>query len=533
MKRKRVYFLFILLFLVCIVFYISRPDPEWAINYPPTQGNTCTIFLIDGLSSEIFCEEMEAGHLPFMQKMIGEGVFTENGISSFPTMTGYGFYPFVTGVDATQSGILGLRWFDRTRTEGNLRNYVGKTNIHMNDDLVDSVKNIFQLSQPYYTVSINTYMNEGVQHNIKTGWAHTTAKYEGKSFFKWLRMIPFIGTSIAKNHFQHESDAMDLAIRGLKKNPKVQWVTFPSPDAYNHVSGTDDTYRKLVRHIDSLIGIYIAEVKSLGQEKHRMIAIVSDHGISDVNENIDFCGWMKMEYDLEIERGQSVHIYSSALDQPLKDLESKDGFFVINGNLTAYLYMKNPDAPFPESWQKPLPYDLLTNYPSPKGSKSLPEILASNDKLELIIYKDDKNNVMVRNGKDIASISNSDSGLSYHPIEGNPLFYPDSLFDKFYSELSWLDFTTETSYPYAVPRIWNLMNAPGIGDIVMTSRKGVDLANDYEIFVGNYKGGHGGLRKEIITVPYIIQSPNLKSSKQNAMLNEDVGKLVKEHLGFK
>ncbi len=77
------------------------------------------------------------------------------------------------------------------------------------------------------------------------------------------------------------------------------------------------------------------------------------------------------------------------------------------------------------------------------------------------------------------------------------------------------------------------MNAPGIGDIVMTSRKGVDLANDYEIFVGNYKGGHGGLRKEIITVPYIIKSPNLKRSKLHAMTNEDVGRLVKEHLGFK
>lgn len=532
MNRKRQVLLFLSLIIVAVVTYFNLPDREWSTIYPATEGNTCTIFLIDGLSSEIFEEELAVGRLPVMQKMIEEGLFTENGISSFPTMTGYGFYPFVTGVDATKSGILGLRWFDRTREKGNLRNYVGKTNIHMNDDLVDSVKNIFQLSQPYYTVSINTYMNEGVQHNIKTGWAHATAKYEGKSFFKWLRMIPFIGKSIAKDHFQHETDAMNLAIRGLEKNPKVQWVTFPSPDAYNHVNGTNETYRKLVRHIDSLIGVYINKTISLGQDKERMIAIVSDHGISDVSVNIDFCGWMKEEFDLNIERGQSVHIYSSALDQPLKDLESKDGFFVINGNLTAYLYMKNPELPFPVSWKKALPFDLLTRYPGPKGEINIPEKLASNEKLELIIYKDDKNNVMVRNGKEIASISKSDSGLSYHPIVGNPLFYPDSLFDKFYSELSWLDFTTKTSYPYAVPRIWNLMNAPGIGDIVMTSRKGVDLANDYEIFVGNYKGGHGGLRKEIITVPYIIKSPNLKRSKLNAMTNEDLGRLVKEHLGF-
>ena len=513
--------------------YLLRPDQEWAKKYPPTQGNTCTIFLIDGLSSDIFREELKQGHLPVMQKMISEGVFTENGISSFPTMTGYGFYPFVTGADATKSGILGLRWFDRNRTEGNLRNYVGKTNVHMNDDLSDSIKNIFELSYPHYTTSINTYMNKGVQHNIKTGWAHTAAKYEGKSIFKWLRMIPLIGTSIAKNHFEHESDALQLALRGLKKNPKVQWVTFPSPDAYNHVSGTDDTYRKLVRHIDSLIGVYIEEVKALGQDKHRMVAIVSDHGISDVNENVDFCGWMKETYDLLIERGQSVHIYSSALDQPLEDLKSKDGFFVINGNLTAYLYMKNPKLSFPDSWHSPLPASILTQYPSPKGPVNIPEKLAENEKLELILYKDDKNNIVIRNGKDVAYLSKSENGLKYFPESGNPLYYPDSLFGKYFVESDWLNFTTETEFPYAVPRIWNLMNAPGIGDIVMTSRKGVDLANDYEIFVGNYKGGHGGLRKEIITVPYIVQFPDRKQMKHLALRNEDIGMMIKEHLGFK
>ncbi len=76
------------------------------------------------------------------------------------------------------------------------------------------------------------------------------------------------------------------------------------------------------------------------------------------------------------------------------------------------------------------------------------------------------------------------------------------------------------------------MNQPGIGDIVMTSRKGVDLANDYEIFVGNYKGGHGGLRKEIITVPYIIYRPGFGSEKIHALRNEDVGVIIKEYMGW-
>jgi len=531
-KKKRVVFSGLFLVLSGLALYIWWPDYQWSHTYPPTEGNTCTIFLIDGLSSEIFKAELQAGHLPVMEKMINENIYTENGISSFPTMTGYGFYPFITGVDATKSGILGLRWFDRKRKEGNLRNYVGRTNVHMNDDLVDSVKNVFELSTPFYTASINTFMDKGVQHNIKTGWAHTTAKYEGKSIFKWLRMIPFVGKAIAKNHFEHESDALHLAIRQLRKNPKVHWITFPSPDAYNHVSGTDETYRKLIHHIDSLIGVYISEVKRLGQDKHRMIAIVSDHGISDVSTNIDFCGWMKDSYGLSIERGKSVNILSSALDQPLEDLKMKDGYFVINGNLTAYLYMKNPYLPFPQTWANDLPYSSLIRYPAKGGFLNIPQILSQNTGLELIIYKDDQKNIVIRNGDQLAQLSHSPHGITYHPFNGNPLSYPDSLTEISFSETEWLFKTTETIFPYAVPRIWDLMNTPGIGDIVMTSRKGVDLANDYEIFVGNYRGGHGGLRKEIITVPYIIHIPNRPSEKVKALRNEDIGKMVKNHLGF-
>lgn len=76
------------------------------------------------------------------------------------------------------------------------------------------------------------------------------------------------------------------------------------------------------------------------------------------------------------------------------------------------------------------------------------------------------------------------------------------------------------------------MQSPGIGDIVITSRKGVDLAKDYEVFVENYKGGHGGLRKELITVPFILTIPGNASKKRHALRNEDVGIMIKNHLGL-
>lgn len=517
--------------LTGVVSWICSDDPEFNRDYPPTTGNTVTVFLVDGLSDDIFLREMAAGRLPVLSQLVQTGTYVKNGICSFPTMTGYGYYPFITGRDATESGILGLRWFDRSRQEGNLRNYVGRTNVNMNSDITDSIENIFELSAPAYTASINTYMNRGVSHNVKTGWAHTTAKYEGKSIFRWLRALPVVGKSIAPDHFEHESAAMDIALRQLSKNPKVHWVTFPSPDAANHVFGTDTRYTGLLHHIDSLIGVYLRETQRLGQQNTRMIAVVSDHGVSDVHENLDFCSWFATETGLKTERGKSVNIFTSALDTPLSDLKDLDGYFVINGNLAGYLYMKNPGLSPENAWNGKLSNGLIESYPGPSGHVNIPEVMSANPQIELVIWRDSQDKLWLKNGRDKAEIRQDSTGkLIYRPVAGNPLQYPYSLHDVPMERFEWLDKTLGTQFPYAVVRIWQLISKPGIGDIVMTSRKGVDLAHDYEMFVSNYKGGHGGLRKEIISVPFVYTLPGEKPKIVNGMTNEDLGKLIMNHL---
>mgnify|MGYP000650113857 CR=1 FL=1 len=93
----------------------------------PAKAPYLTVFLIDGLSEAVFVRELAAGALPEMQRLITEGTYVPHGVGAFPSMTGYAFYPFLTGHDATESGVLGLRWFNRGIAEGNFRNYVGRT----------------------------------------------------------------------------------------------------------------------------------------------------------------------------------------------------------------------------------------------------------------------------------------------------------------------------------------------------------------------------------------------------------------------
>ena len=534
MTIKRSYKIFFLLLLVGLVCYYLFSNDEDSKIYKPTLGNTITYILIDGLSSEIFYEELDKGNLPNIQKLVNKSLLVNKGISSCPSMTGYAFYPFLTGRDAVESGVYGLRWFDKTRKKGNLRNYVGRTNIQMNYDIDKKTQTAFERADGQYTCSINTYMNRGVGESIKTGFAHTTAKYDGKIWFTKAKYIPLIGETISKDHYQHETAVTDIAIEQLQKNPKVQWITFPSPDAYNHVNGTDSIYQKLLIHLDHEIGRLVTEIEKLNQ-KERALAIISDHGISDVKYNIDLCDTLK-RYGINMERGKAASVYSSNLVKDISELSELDAFYVINGNLSSYIYLNNSKDK--KTWGKKCTTKEIENYQlKNKKTVNFADILSQQKGVELVCYKNDDSSIIVMNQHGKSLITHKNDSFSYKVITGiDPLNYQsDSTINKltntgFHSDNTWFYNTMNTTFPDAINRLYDLCIAEKSGDIFITSLKDYDLAADYEVIVDNYKGGHGGIRKEIISVPYILFLPNQKSNVIDAMRSEDLGKIIVEYV---
>ena len=524
--------------LTAVSYFVNKPYQHQA-EYPPTTGNTISILLIDGLSQAIFDKNLQANQLPNLQQLIQSSTYIKNGIGAFPSMTGYAFYPFITGEDATTSGIYGLRWFDRSLEKGNLRNYVGQTNIHMNRDIVSLQKNIFELSGDQYTCSINSYMNKGVKESALTGWRHTTSKFEHTPLFRFLAALPYFGKRITADFFEHETYAMGLAKQQLKRNPKVQWVTLPSLDAMNHIHGTTADYSSLLIHVDSLIGDFIKTIDDLGQSNTRALAIITDHGISDVHQNIDLRNNFKNKLGLNLERGASVHLLTDELKTPLGEFENKDGYFVINGNLSAYLYMRNPtETNIKLSWRKKLSLAQLQTYQTPKGPKNLLDFLAQQEGIGLIAAQQNDTTIWVQVGDKTATIVKYQDGYRYTPILNDPLGYTkDTLATKligpqFHSADTWLKHTIQTNYPDAIYRLYELMSKSDVGDLLICSKKGYDLAADYELFVGNYKGGHGGLHKDLLQVPYILHLPNQTPTQLDFARSEEVGQLIKQYLSF-
>lgn len=525
--------LFFVLITLSISVYLVNKKITYLKEHPETKGNTVSIILIDGLSKSKFEEGIAFNQLPNLKSLSSNGTYIKNGVGSFPSMTGYSFYPFITGMDATKSGVLGLRWFDRSLDIGNLRNYVGRTNVYMNEDITDSIKNIFQLSGDQYTASINSYMNKGVDDDRIIGWTHTTAKFEGKSIFGPIRSIPIVGKELAKNHFQHETEVLKMAKDQLLKNPKVQWISFPAPDAYHHLYGMDDNYMRLLIHIDSLIGEFRNTIDSLGQKQTRMIAIVTDHNVTEVDKNIDIVSISKQKIGLDLIRGNSVNFKSMRLSTPLTDFIEKDGYWVINGNLSSFLYLRDPSKNGPESWRKNLTYNDLIQYKKNNKVINVPKSFVDIEGIQLVIYKKDESNIVVQNKEGTAIITKVNDKYQYHIHSADPLEYKNlNLIDTFLTKDKWIELTYESKYPDAVYRLFSIMQSPNIGDLVITSKEGYDLAKDFEMFVNNYKGGHGGLRADQISVPYIIYTNNHTQDTLNYARSEDIGLMIKKWLGF-
>merc|ERR1712110_169187 len=74
-----------------------------------------TYFLIDSFVYQVFDRLHQAGRLPHMNALLRGGGWVRQGLTTFPSITGYAFFPMLTGQAAPYSQVYGLRWFDRRR----------------------------------------------------------------------------------------------------------------------------------------------------------------------------------------------------------------------------------------------------------------------------------------------------------------------------------------------------------------------------------------------------------------------------------
>jgi predicted AlkP superfamily pyrophosphatase or phosphodiesterase len=498
-----------------------------------------TIFLIDGLSRSVFRNELRAGRLPNLEKMISEGAYIENGISAFPSMTGFGFYPFLTGRDATRSHVLGLRWFDRTAAHGLFHNYVGLTNIRMNEDIADSTLTLFEHFPDQYTTSINSFLTRGADQASKGGWSFFIAKHRELILSEDApaEAEGAVG-ELLPDWRKAESRVMNLAVRQLERRPKIHWITLAMADGYQHLHGTRGEYVDIIRHVDGLIGRYREASLRLGTEGDRVYAVVSDHGVDEVSCNLDLSVILR-GFGLKTTQDVATRLWSSRFTEPAGRYADLDVVVAVNGNMMSYLYLRHPHADGVERWRNRPELSHLTAYPAGKGSLNLIKALSNLEGVELVVVRDSEGRARIFGSRGEATIEERKGGYLYLVEDGDPLGYASdsvaaALLDhRPHDGREWERATCRSRFPDAVVRLHRLMQMPECGDLVVTAAEGFDFGLDYELLIGSYRGGHGGLRRSQLVVPFVLCGWGVRSGVTlECARSEDVGATFFELMGL-
>src|SRR5688500_19750732 len=106
------------------------------------------VLIADGARPDTLRDALDSGVLPAMSRLRAEGGLHEI-TSTFPSVTGPAYTPFLMGRFPGSVGLPGLRWYDRSREACSFpdysRSYVGYQMHAVNQDIDPAALTIFEL----------------------------------------------------------------------------------------------------------------------------------------------------------------------------------------------------------------------------------------------------------------------------------------------------------------------------------------------------------------------------------------------------
>jgi membrane protein YqaA with SNARE-associated domain len=271
-------------------------------------------------------------------------------------------------------------------------------------------------------------------------------------------------------------------IKRIESGSECVVATFFGIDEYSHLySPFHEKTIEAYLNIDRAIGNIASVLKRKGLYEKTVIAIVSDHGLTDTSVHIPLV-------DIVKEQGFDPHYY------PKLHRKRHDSAVMESGNSMAALYFKRS-----EQWGENWHYDEMRQ--SPKICALIDRLLETPG-VSFVGARLKEGGVTIagRNGLLRAAQQN---GIFNVSIEGdNPLGnHPTGqcTIDELLSE------TYHDTYPDAVNQINMLFTSERSGDLVISSEPTYDLRWQHED--PEHHGSHGSLHREHMHVPLAFSVP--------------------------
>jgi arylsulfatase A-like enzyme len=425
------------------------------------------LLLVDGARADAFAAELDSGSLPVLERLRDEGSL-HTITSTFPSVTGPAYAPFLLGRFPGPLGLAGLRWFDRARTRCTwpdyCRSYIGVEARHIDGDMDPDAPTLYELAE---SSAASMYMigrglapahrlARGFRSVLRTARVHFSGNVTG-----WLAIDRDTGLEAADHLRRHR--------------PAFSFIAMPGVDKASHASGhTDPSVRLAFRNADDVAGQLVQDAERDGTWRDTHLWVVSDHGHSMIDAHDDLIGFVRA-------RGHR------AIAHPWVYARDPDVGVFVSGNCMAQLYldMARRERPW---WPA-----LAGNWESLAGE------LLERPSVDLLMLPHSPQRTEVRaRGRGSAMVERVGDCFAYRPLTGDPLGIgqqpPLSRDDAH-------DATVASHYPDSLVQIALYCASPRAGDIVLSAMPDWDFRARYEPIP--HRSSHGALHREHMLVPLL------------------------------
>lgn len=435
------------------------------------------ILVADGARSDSLAEAIDSGALPALARLRAEGA-AHTVTSTFPSVTGPAYAPFLLGRYPGPIGLPALRWFDRTRSQASFphytRSYVGHEMRHVDRDLAADAPTLFELA-PRSLGSLSV-IQRGLAKKSRLGAGPRFAIRAARTHFsgdaaRWLDIDREMGREVASRVRAERPDFVFAALTGI--------------DKASHAEGHDHgLVVDAMRIVDDVVAELRDDAERGGWWDETHLWVVSDHGHSPVSWHDDLASVLE-------EAGSRV------VAHPWVYRAHPDAAVMVSGNAMAHIYLDLDAAERP--WWPALGArwgelcDMLVQRPS-VDIALLPQ---SPTRCEV---------VSATRGRAVVSLAPTAGGCmtyTYRTVTGDPLGIGDELV-AVNGDDAW-EATIETDYPDSVVQVAHLAGASRSGEIILSATREWDFRARYEPIP--HRSSHGALHREHMLVPLIVNRP--------------------------
>lgn len=430
----------------------------------------CIFFLIDGARADVMRDFIEAGELPSLQRYVLDRGDYRTAVTSFPSTTGPGHVPFLTGCMPGSSNLPGIRWFDRSQPHGfthfnQSRSYVGPGGFYMDRDLREDIRTIFEYFER--PAGVFSFLNRGLgvfenKTLLAKNWYWLYGHYSGR----WQAV-----DDAAWRYIDRAVDRADFLS-----------VVFPAVDEYSHYTDpfSDETL-EAYRAFDRGLGRLAERLGREGSLDDTLFVVSSDHGLTTTHTHFEL--WSFLD-----ELGFNTLYYPRILRNGCNAAS------MVSGNGMAHIYLKSGDT-----WAERPSHDEIRSM----GETDVIEALLSQEAVDLVAVGAQDDGVIVCSRRGTAEIREIRNGLTYRVREGeDPFGYGDLPVEM--SQAQALSATFDTDYPDAPYQLLKVVESPRSGDVIVSARKGYDLRIRHEY--PEHKASHGSLHRDHMHVPLLMNT---------------------------